>query len=536
MRAFAALGQTPRGDGARAEPVSERAGSWTATEASAKSLAMRRRGPGLLLLAWLLAVVFSAGREATAADATEEGSLGAWKDRIKLAFSTRVRGEFVDFFRPPSASPGAENRYDFLGTQTRFGTEIQLPHARLVLAVQETLLANVPTDAIAPSPIGALGTGAVYFQNTSKSFQQEPFLKLGFLELRHRGLTAQLGRFEIRDGLETIPTNPSLLFLKRERISERLVGPFDFTHVTRSFDGGLFVWDRPAWNVTAYGTKPTQGGFEISANPEIDDIVLAGASVTAKRLPEQPFPFDGRVFYLYYDDARENVVKVDNRPLPERQADTKAIRLHTIGAHAIALGRAGPGEADLLLWGLVQTGRWGELDQTSWAFAVEAGYQMASLPTSPWLRVGFDRSSGDPDPSDGTHETFFQILPTARRYARFPFFNLMNDQDLFAQILLAPHPLVLIQAEYHWLSLTESGDLWYSGGGATNGTLFGYSGIPSGGHRELAHLIDLSASWRILPELSVNAYISHAFGQSVVGSTFAGHGATYGFIETFVSF
>jgi hypothetical protein len=483
-----------------------------------------------LLLSPLLALL-----AAMPAGAADDGSLGPWKDRIKLGFSTRLRGEFVDWFRPPSSAP-AENRYEFFGSQTRFGAELLLPHARFVLVVQETLLAGVPTDSIAPAPIGPLGLGAVYFQNTASSFQQEPFLKLGFLELRHRGLVALLGRFEIRDGLETIPTNPSLLFLKRERISERLVGPFDFTHVTRSFDGGLLSYDRPAWNLTAYGAKPTQGGFEISANPELTDIVLAGASFTAKRLPGQPLPFDGRIFYLYYEDGRTDAVKVDNRPLAERQGDTQPIRLHTIGAHAIGLREVGPGEVDLLLWGVVQMGDWGDLVQTSWAFAAEAGYQMASLPGSPWLRVGIDRSSGDPDPDDDLHETFFQILPTARRYARLPFFNLMNDQDLFAELLLAPHPRVLIQADYHWLSLTESGDLWYSGGGATRNDLFGYAGIPSGGRRELAHLVDLSVTWRILPELSVNAYVGHAFGQSVVGTSFAGRGATYGFVETLVTF
>jgi hypothetical protein len=490
---------------------------------------MSRRG-------WAALMVLAAAAlrpVAAAGDLLPDG----WEDRIKLSLSTRLRGEFVDWFRPPaSAGADIENRYNFFASQTRLGVEAQLPHARVVLMVQETLLANVPTQSIAPAPIGTLGTGAVYFQNTPSSFQQEPFLKLGFLELRHRGLTAQLGRFEVRDGLETLPTNPSLLYLKRERISERLVGPFDFTHVTRSFDGGLFAYDRPGWNATAYGVLPTRGGFEISANPEIEDMVLAGAAFTAKRLPNVDLPFDGRVFYLYYEDGRTDTVKVDNRPLPEREADHDPIRLQTIGAHAITLLEAGPGEADLLVWGVAQTGRWGELAQRSWAWAAEAGYKLPRLPASPWLRFGIDRSSGDGNPNDGSHETFFQVLPTTRRYARLPFFNLMNNQDVFAQLLLAPHPLVQAQVDYHWLTLTAASDLWYSGGGATNDVLFGYSGIPSGGERELAHLVDFSIAWRAFPWLSLNAYVAHAFGQAVVGSSFAGRDTTYGFVETTLSY
>jgi len=32
-------------------------------------------------------------------------------------------------------------------------------------------------------------------------------------------------------------------------------------------------------------------------------------------------------------------------------------------------------------------------------------------------------------PSDDQHNTFFQVLPTPRVYARFPFYNLMNNKD-----------------------------------------------------------------------------------------------------------
>src|SRR5262249_61462592 len=93
--------------------------------------------------------------------------------------------------------------------------------------------------------------------------------------------------YEYRDGLETVPGDPTLAVLKRTRIAERLVGPFEFTHVTRSFDGVRLAWDRPAWNVTAFGTRPTQGGFEVRANRELD-VALAGAAVTLKRLPALP--------------------------------------------------------------------------------------------------------------------------------------------------------------------------------------------------------------------------------------------------------
>jgi hypothetical protein len=328
-----------------------------------------------------------------------------------------------------------------------------------------------------------------------------------------------------------VPSDPTLAVIARTRIAERLVGPFDFTHVSRSFDGARVAYDQPGWNATAFGVRPTQGGFEVSANRELDAVSLAGLALTAKRLPLPAPPADVRFFYLFFDDARDGPLKVDNRPLSLRARDHDEIVVHTIGGHAVTAVDVGPGVLDGLVWAAGQTGEWGKLDHSAWAYAVEAGYQLPRPFAEPWLRIGYDRSSGDDDPNDGHHRTFFQVLPTARIYAQLPFFNLMNDQDVFAELILRPHARVTVRTDYHWLSLTERADLWYSGGGATNDSVFGFAGAPAGGGRELAHLVDLSITMALLERLTLGAYYGHAFGRSVVATTFAGTDADYGFVE-----
>jgi hypothetical protein len=460
----------------------------------------------------------------------EEAS--AWRDRVSLVLSERVRGELVDWFEPPPgvATRGAE-RYAFFASQLRAGVRVLLPHAELTLVMQDTRLEGLPDDASLPPPQGNLGPGALYYAHTRRTSQGEPFLKHGFLTLRRGGVTATLGRFDYRDGLETVPSDPTLAFLKRARIAERLVGPFDFTHVTRSLDGVRLDWDRPDWNLVALGTRPTQGGFEVSANRELSDVTLAGLAGTLKRLPRGGPPADVRVFYLFYDDRRRDVPKVDNRALARRAADRQAIAVHTVGAHAVTVLDAGPGLVDLLGWTAVQAGAWGRQDHAAWAYAVEAGYQLPRLPARPWARLGWNRSSGDDDPDDARHDTFFQVLPTPRIYAQLPFFNLMNVDDVFAQLILKPHPRVTVRLDWHRLRLSEGRDLWYAGGGATNDDVFGYSGAPAGGRRALAHLADASVSVTLVRQLVLGAYYGHAFGGGVVRRTFAGDQADYGFVE-----
>jgi len=248
-----------------------------------------------------------------------------WRDRVTLIASERLRGEFVDWFRPRQRTPAPDvHRYSFIASQLRAGLSVVLPHVQLTLVAQDTRLGNVPDDASLAPPAGNLGPGAVYYANTKQRTQGEPFLKLGFLTFRRAGLAATVGRYEYRDGLETVPGDPALSALKRTRIAERLVGPFDFTHVTRSFDGVRLAYDRPGWNVTMIGTRPTQGGFEVSANRELD-LTLAGAALTLKRLPVAP-PADVRLFYLYYRDGRDGVLKVDNRPLRSARRTTRRSR------------------------------------------------------------------------------------------------------------------------------------------------------------------------------------------------------------------
>jgi hypothetical protein len=456
-----------------------------------------------------------------------------WRDHVTLTASERARGEVVDYFRPPDdAAPSGAHRYTFFGNQLRAGLRALFPHAELVLEGQDTRIVHLPDDASRTAPVGNLGPGATYFAHTRDRDQGEPFLKQASVTFRRSGVAATLGRFEYRDGLETLPGNATLLALKRMRIAERLVGPFGYTHVTRSFDGARVAVDRAEWNATAFATHPTMGGFEVSANRELDQVSLAGLALTAKTLPwEKAAPIDARLFYLYYEDDRSAATKVDNRPLAARSADKEAIALHSWGGHVITVVDAGPGALDLLAWGVLQAGDWGGLEHGAWAYALEAGYQLPRVPGAPWLRVGYDRASGDDDPSDGEHRTFFQVLPTARSYAQFPFYNLMNDEDLFAQLLATPWSRVSVRADYHWLRLTEPRDLWYSGGGATNDHVFGFSGIPAGGHRDLAHVVEASVEVKLHERLSAYAYYGHAFGQDVVASTFSGTSASYGYVE-----
>ena len=332
--------------------------------------------------------------------------------------------------------------------------------------------------------------------------------------------SVRLGRFEFSEGAEVQPSDSSLVFLKRNRIAQRLIGPFGFSHIGRAFDGVPYTRSAGANNLAFVAARPIEGVFQLRSLYELDVDFYYGA--LTRQLSGTTNQGETRLFALHYHDGRP-VLKTDNRPESARAADQRNIRLTTIGGHAMGVFGEGNGKTDLLVWGAAQIGRWGALDHRAAAVAVEAGHQFVTM-WKPWLRVGYFRSSGDGDPNDGTHSTFFQALPTPRVYARFPFFNLMNNEDSFGQILLQPVRGLSLRSDVHYLRLSNRRDLWYVGGGAFQEGTFGYVGRPSQGPSVLGTLADLSLDYALTSNTTVSFYVGGVWGGGVQAGTYPAGG------------
>lgn len=178
---------------------------------------------------------------------------------------------------------------------------------------------------------------------------------------------------------------------------------------------------------------------------------------------------------------------------------------------------------DALLWGAYQFGDWTNQDHRAWAVAAEAGYQWMKLPFRPWLRALYFLSSGDNNATDDKHKTFFTVLPSGRAYAKLPFYNLMNLQDAYVQMIVSPTPQTRVTIDAHHLSLNNSGDLFYGGLGPTSRSgAFGYSGRPSSGKSDVGQLVDISFTHTLNKQLSWRLYYGHAFGSDVVKHVYQG--------------
>jgi len=165
-----------------------------------------------------------------------------------------------------------------------------------------------------------------------------------------------------------------------------------------------------------------------------------------------------------------------------------------------------------------QLGDWYELDQQAYALAAEAGYQFTNVFAKPWVRAGYYIGSGDDNPHDGDHETFFQMAPGTRKYNLLPYCDLMNNEDLFVQLITQPLEKLTLRMDYHILRINEENDRWYMGSGPTqrNGRIFGYIGRPANGDSDLAQELDFLLNYKVNPHCTLMLSYSHIFGGDVV--------------------
>lgn len=426
--------------------------------------------------------------------------------QVTVSGSLRLRAENWDWYD----TTAGDGSYTFGAGTLRVGLSQQKENYEWMVEAEAPFVANLPKTAVAAAPFGQLGLGANYFAANGKQ-DASVFLKQAYVNFKKFGAhgSLKLGRFEFNDGLEVAPKDPTLLTIKRDHISQRLIGSFAFTHVGRSFDGMHYGYNNKGYNFTFFGARPTEGVFQLRGMNELDVDVFYAA--TTKSFKSKGSESEARGFVVQYHDGRR-LVKTDNRALALRNADlANKIRVTSVGGHYISAIKSGAGKLDVLVWGVGQFGSWGNQTQRSAAFAIETGYQFGGNKfadkTKPWVRIGYNYSTGDKDPTDTTHGTYFQVLPTPRIYARTPFFNAMNNQDAFAQLRIKPHTKLSLRTDLHYLRLSSAKDLWYAGGGAFQKQTFGYAARPSNNQNSLGLFADVSADYAFSPRTSVTFYV-----------------------------
>lgn len=448
---------------------------------------------------------------------------------LDLTVNYRLRTEAWDWFKPSTG----QNAYAFEHSLLVVGIGQKSEAFEWLIEGAQDAIFNLPANAVQSGRLGQLGLGGTYFAaNGNVPTTASGFLKQAYAAFQLPGHGyAKLGRFAFLDGAEVKPKDKTVETLVNTRIDQRLIGDFGFSAVKRSFDGVQLGFNAGDSNVTLFGGRPTQGVYQIHGMAELDINLFYGAftiPVTTKNNAGEL-----RVFAVGYMDDRAGVLKTDNRSLAARTADHNQIRIGTYGADYVHVVRTDhEGQLDFLAWGALQDGAWGVLTQRAEAFAGELGWQPPVRVIHPWFSAGYSFGSGDSNPNDNVHGTFFQVMPTPRLYARFPFYNMMNNEDFYGSAMFRLPRSFVLRSDLHALRLANAQDLWYGGGGAFQPNTFGYTGRAANGNRSLANVADISMDVPLRYGLSITTYYAHAWGKSLIANIYpGGTNAQFGYVE-----
>ena len=419
--------------------------------------------------------------------------------------------------------------YTFIGDRAELGVSVQGSRFDLTGAFNYVRLENLPTNAIGP---GGFGSGAFYFAATGVRYSYQ--LYLGELTLtvksadRRRSLA--IGRMPFTSGGETVPSNHSLQTLTRERVQSRLIGNFEWSLYQRRFDGARADLTRGRWHFSAGAFMPTQGGYEESTNLTMTRLQVGAASATHHTKTSESQAF----LYAYRDRRNKEMAVVDNRLVEDRPPD---VTITSIGGSHARVMTTRAGELDVVAWGAGQLGGWYGAPHRAASAALEAGHRWTRAGWRPWLRAGYLWASGDDDWSDNRHTTFFQMLPSSRKYALSSAYAQMNLRDVFAQAVIEPRRFNA-RIEVHRLALASGADLWYQGSGATasGDRFFGFAGRFADGETLLGTVLEGTVDVPIKKYWSVNAYAGTMRGGGVVTRWFTDKRLFFWSLENVIRF
>ena len=455
--------------------------------------------------------------------------------KVTATLSNTTRLESWSYFRPRldttflTPEPVGDPTYNFLADRAELGVAVEGSRFDVSGAFNYVRLENLPTDAIGP---GGLGAGAFYFAAVGVRYSYQLYLsELNFrVKTRDRRLSATIGRMHYASGGEHVSAFPSLETVKRERLYSRLAGDFEWSLYQRRFDGARMDLDRAAWHLTSSAFVATQGGYEESANLSMPRVQLGSLTLTGK----SSAPREWQAFAHLYRDRRAMAAVVDNRRALDRPV---AVTVAAIGGSHVRVAATRAGEIDIVVWGAGELGDWYGQSHRAASAAAEIGHHWTAARMRPWLRAGYLYASGDGDPFDDRHGTFFQMLPSSRKYALSSAYAQMNTSDVFVQVLAEPWRLKT-RLDLHKVSLASGADLWYQGSGATSSTgrFFGFAGRSANGATALGTVVEGTVEVPIKKYWSLTGYAGTIRGGDVVKQMFPGTTLTTGYVESVIRF
>jgi hypothetical protein len=316
---------------------------------------------------------------------------------------------------------------------------------------------------------------------------------------------------------------------------ERLIGAFDWNNIGRMFDAAKVRWQSDWFGADFFVSRPVipeDGRF----NVDNDYDWFSGVYASTPKIPKHTLE-------LYFLARNSSSEAVSAEPAPQFPQPT-ARDIYTVGGRL----KSAPGELcnwDYTLEGAYQFGDFKptiaspRLNQDAFAVIAQGGYTFADLWAKPRLGFEYSYSSGDNNPTNGTHNTFDNLFPTNHKfYGYMDFVSLQNIHDVRGIFQLKPISRLSLALEGHAFWLADTHDYFYGVTGVPR-TTAGY-GIHPTFNSFLGTELDAIAGYAMTRFAQIEVGGGHFFTGQYIDQSLAGVGgsrdANYLYIQLSLAF
>jgi hypothetical protein len=364
--------------------------------------------------------------QALAANAPDtEPAAGFGKDlragplRVDLGAQLRLRYEYDDNLTIKSYAPGSTDGFLLerlmLDSEVRYGKS-----ARIFVQLRDAhAFGSAFTDADFPQ---------------SNPIHDTLDIRQAFVQWRRIGGT------------------PMGLKLGRQQISygdQRVFGPGLWGNTGRyAWDAAMLQVETHWYDVDLWAGKPIENRPDRWPNHEVSGPTSLVGYAKIKGLPLRVDLFEA--------------VKYDPSSAVKGESGSGPLRSYSSGFQAEGSAFDWFGYGATFVY---QTGTYGRDKIRALGFQGKASAKLADA-WKPRVTAQLTWGSGDKNPHDGVHGTFDGVLGGAdiAFYGYLNLFYWANLHDHELDFDLAPHRTVLVRSEYHYMTLDQSTDAWYSTG------------------------------------------------------------------------
>lgn len=236
--------------------------------------------------------------------------------------------------------------------------------------------------------------------------------------------------------------------------NQRLVGPFGWDTVGRTFDGARLTWKWSAnWTTDAFAARLVAVRRGTPRRPGNQDLYGFYSRFTPRRPDQLEF------YALYHRDGLRTRGELLTGSL-------EPPRIVTLGTHLFRASQTGFRYDIESAW---QTGERGPDRHRAAALAAQASYTFRAR-FSPLVAFEYDFATGDGNPADARSDEFHNLFPTNHYfYGHADLMGWRNMHDLRGTLAAQFHPKLRLQADYHRFLLASRRGRWSSAGGQTLG-------------------------------------------------------------------